>query len=608
MLKVLPRGSKRRKVAGKFKYFIKGIASDIMTNCINMVRKIEDEEDKVTVVIPIYDREDVLKESIESILNQSYTNFELILVCDGSPEATLKIVDTYKDNPKVRIFKFKDNSGNAVRGRNLAITESRGKYIAFQDSDDIADRDRLKLSLVYMKQYNVDIVYGGWKALVDGTRNVDIENGQEIFSPDCDYDLLKEVCVPCQSTVMATVESLKAVGGLKTHMRYREDHELWLRLAYFGYKFKSIPKILTQLRLHENNLELTFKESDDIWIKLMQDEHKKKGLLKPLIAYVTPGCGISGGIAVICQHLNRLKNRGYSVLIITEDDKNSIDWFPNQNVEIMSINKVDFVIDILVATGWTTAYSIEKLNARRKFYFVQSDESRFYKYDSDEYKKAINTYKYNYEYMTEALWIKKWLKDKFNQEAYYVPNGLDENIIYKTEPIEAKSDKIRVLLEGPICIPFKGMEDAFNAIDGLDCEVWCVSSAGKPKKEWHCDRFFEHVPMDEMRMIYSSCDIFLKMSRVEGFFGPPMEMMACGGVCVVGEVTGYDEYIENEYNALVVKQGDVEGAHNAVKRLIEDRDLRDRLRKNGYDTVKKWKWDTTIDTLECIFIERENNL
>lgn len=559
----------------------------------------------ISIVIPVYDRTDVLIESIESILNQSYQNIELIIVCDGSPKETIDIVKKYEVHEKVRVFYYKNNSGNAVRGRNKAIKEAKGKYLAFQDSDDIATSNRLELSLEYINKHNADVVYGGWRAIVDGSREIDIEDGAEVYSPDCDYDMLKEICVPCQSTVMVSLEALRTVGGLKTEMKYREDHELWLRLAYNNFKFKAIPKILTNLRLHESNLELTFKETDDYWYKLMLQEHKTNTYLTPKIAYVIPGCGISGGIAVICQHVNRLLRRGLDVVLISEDDKTSIDWFPNQLVEVLPMSKIPDNIDIVVATGWSTAYTIQNINAKRKVYFVQSDESRFYEKDSKMYKEAWESYKFEYEYMTEAKWIKKWLKDTFGQEAYYVPNGLDEKIIHKTEPIVPKGEKVRVLLEGPIDIPFKGMADAFMAVNDLDCEIWCISSAGRPKPEWKCDRFFEKVPMEQMKFIYSSCDIFLKMSRVEGFFGPPLEMMACGGAVVVGKVTGYEEYIEHEYNALVVNQGDVMGARKAVDKLINDVELRKKLILNGEKTADKWKWEPTIDELEKIFLNKE---
>ena len=83
-------------------------------------------------------------------------------------------------------------------------------------------------------------------------------------------------CVPCQSTVMASRDALIEVGGFNPRMKYREDHELWLRLAYFGYKFKSIKKILTNLRLHKGNLELKYKSNDQYWYNLMLQLYKNK--------------------------------------------------------------------------------------------------------------------------------------------------------------------------------------------------------------------------------------------------------------------------------------------------------------------------------------------
>ncbi|WP_286925030.1 MULTISPECIES: glycosyltransferase [Lysinibacillus] len=557
----------------------------------------------VSVVIPIYDREDVLRESIESILNQTYHNIELILVCDGSPDNTLKIVDEYKNNPKVRIFKFNTNSGNAVRGRNKAIKEARGEYLAFQDSDDIAEPNRIQLSLEYLSKYEVDVVYGGWRAIVEDTRDIDLQDKQEVYSPDCDYEFLKKICVPCQSTVMVRLEPLRIVGGLKTKMRYREDHELWLRLAYHGYKFKAIPEILTNLRLHGGNLELSFKENDDKWEKLTLKEHKIIGKMKPKIGYVVSGTGISGGLAVICQHANQLLERGYDIYIYTEDGTDSIDWFPNLKVQVIPIEKVPDNLDIVIATYWKTAYTIQSIPASKKYYFIQSDESKFFSENSPEYKAALQTYQMNFEFITMAKWIQSWLKETFGKESYYVPNGVDLEIMKPSEPLIPKGDKVRILLEGPIDVPFKGMKEAFEVVKDLDCEVVCVSTAGIPKKEWKCDYLYQNVPMDKMRYIYSSCDILLKMSKVESFCLPALEMMACGNTCVVNKFNGIDEFVMDGVNGKVVELGNIEQAKAALVELINNEKLRKLFSENALKTAEEWNWDKSINELEKIFIE-----
>lgn len=363
-------------------------------------------------------------------------------------------------------------------------------------------------------------------------------------------------------------------------------------------------KLITKYR----ELKVKIKPKKDIKNEIDKNNYiyPKKGN-KPLIAYIIPGCEISGGVAVVCQHVNRLKKRGYNCILITEDQNDCIDWFPNQEVEIYKVVDSPINIDVLVATSWTTAYTLEKIKAKKKFYFVQSDETRFFD-DGDKRKQlAKKTYEMDVEFLTEAKWIQRWLKNNFNKNAYYVPNGIDTNFMYPTMDRYIERKTKRILLEGAIDIPYKGMEDAFKAVDGLDCEVWCVSSSGKPKPEWKCDKFFSRVPIQKMNFIYSQCDILLKMSRVEGFFGPPMEMMACKGACVVGKVSGYDEYIVDGYNALVIEQGNIVDAHNSLKKLLEDNNLRNNLSENGYITATKWEWTYSIDLLEKIYNEKQIN-
>ena len=325
------------------------------------------------------------------------------------------------------------------------------------------------------------------------------------------------------------------------------------------------------------------------------------------IAYITPGCGLTGGVAVICQHATRLKNRGHEVHLLSLEKPYPMDWFPNQTVPVVDINKWHGPLDILVATGWSTAFHLLRIPSTVKCYFVQSDETRFFPEGSLWKHLASLTYYFGVNYLTEARWIQNWLKETFGHSSEVIPNGLDDQIFYPALPLHPKGPRPRVLLEGTISLPYKGMREAFEVVAPLDVEVWCVSSRGAPQKGWKCDRFFEQVPMVDMRRIYSSCDILLKLSRAEGVFSPPMEMMACGGVAVVGRVTGCDEYIIDGYNALVVDPDDVNAARDAVTRLMTDNSLREKLVANGQATGEKWKWEDSIDILERYFTKLLSN-
>ncbi len=563
----------------------------------------------VSVVIPVYDRTDVLRKSINSILSQDFQDFEVLLACDGSPPETLRVIQEYADHPKVRIFSWPENSGGPVRGRNLMIDQARGKYIAFQDSDDLAEPHRLRVCVEALEEGEADVVYGGFRALTEWNedwRDHHLQNGQVVLSPHCNLASLRKLCIPIQGTVMARASALRLVGGLKPEMCYREDHELWVRMAARNYRFRALPKVLSSLRLHSANLELKHYQDSSRWHRKLLEVYGERGPLLPRVAFLLPSLDVSGGVAVVLQYAHRLQMLGHEVMVLTVDDNSQCDWFPYRSFRIVPLSQVrGEVLDVLVATFWTTAPLVQSIQAGRKFYFIQSDESRFYPGDEEKQRLALGTYRLDLEMITVARWLQQWLKDRFDRDAHYLPNGIDNSLFHPAAPLESKGTSPRVLLEGPIDLPFKGMQKAFQAVADLDCEVWCVSSAGRPARRWHCDRFLGKVPHFQMKHIYSSCDVLLKMSEVESFCLPPLEMMACGqGACVIGEVTGIDEYVQDGVNALVVKQGDVTAARRAVQRLIEDPELRRRLIENGLKTAQRFEWDSLTARLQEIFFSR----
>ena len=321
------------------------------------------------------------------------------------------------------------------------------------------------------------------------------------------------------------------------------------------------------------------------------------------IVFVLPGLWISGGIAVVLNHANLLKKRGYDVCIITQDLSTKAPWFEHQEVPIFPMSKIGELlrtgIDILVATGWNSAPTVDLLPARRKFYFVQSDERRFYT-DTGLQAWVGETYRMDFEYITMARFLQEWLKQEFGHETSYVPNGLDTERFKPVEPLAKKTERVRVLIEGPINIPFKGVAEAYEALRGLDCEIWIVSSDGTPPETWQYDTFFEKVPLRDMPRLYSSCDILLKMSTVESFCYPPLEMMACGGVPVILEVSGIEEYAKHEENCLIVKSKDE--AREAVQRLMTDIELYARLQRGGRETAKLWSWERSTDAFERVVL------
>jgi glycosyltransferase involved in cell wall biosynthesis len=332
------------------------------------------------------------------------------------------------------------------------------------------------------------------------------------------------------------------------------------------------------------------------------------------IAYVVPGVGISGGINVILEYAHRLARRGHQVFLLNIDSQVSdASWHPIKGLKIYNLDDIAILryiaaidFDVLVVTGWQTVYEILrlKLRARTFAYFVQCDEILFNPKGSWNARLSSLTYRLPFQYLTISKWLVNWLKTEYGQNAVYVPNRYNPAFVYQTEPLAAKDpDRVRILLEGALHNPWKRMDHAFLAVQGLNAEIWCLSSGGKLQPWQRPHRFFSGVPYDRVGEIMSSCDILVKLSEIEGFFGPPLEMMACGGTAVVSKVPGYDEYIADGINALTVEVGDFRGARAHLARLIEDRHLLERLKRGGAETARAFSdWEESVTEVEEFFL------
>ena len=113
--------------------------------------------DLVSIIMPSYNTGKFIKETINSVLNQTYNNWELIIVDDCSTDDTEKIVNTIKDN-RIKFLKNNTNSGAAI-SRNRAIKEAKGKWIAFLDSDDLWKKEKIEKQIRFMKENHYDFSY-----------------------------------------------------------------------------------------------------------------------------------------------------------------------------------------------------------------------------------------------------------------------------------------------------------------------------------------------------------------------------------------------------------------------------------------------------------------
>ena len=115
----------------------------------------------ISIIVPVYNAGRFIKETIECVLSQSYSDFELLLVDDCSPDDSAEIIKSFTD-PRVKYIKQPENMG-AYAARNRGLEEAKGRYIAFLDADDIWDKDKLKKELEFMQKENAGFVFTGYE-------------------------------------------------------------------------------------------------------------------------------------------------------------------------------------------------------------------------------------------------------------------------------------------------------------------------------------------------------------------------------------------------------------------------------------------------------------
>ena len=115
----------------------------------------------VSIIVPVYNAEKFIKETIESVLSQTYEQFELILVDDISRDNSVKIIESFSD-PRVKLYSLEKNSG-AYAARNKGLEVANGRYIAFLDADDLWVKDKLQREMEFMKEKDAGFVFTGYE-------------------------------------------------------------------------------------------------------------------------------------------------------------------------------------------------------------------------------------------------------------------------------------------------------------------------------------------------------------------------------------------------------------------------------------------------------------
>ncbi len=210
---------------------------------------------QISVITITYNRSQYLKEAIESVLEQSFRDFELLIIDDASTDNTAELVKEYLNrDSRVKYFRNERNLGIG-KSRNIGLQKAAGKYIAVLDSDDVwHDFDKLKKQYNFLEQ-NLDSDY----VLVGGGVVVISEKGDEIeryLEPFADKEIRQHILLEnpfAHSAVLFLKEAALRVGGYDENLKIGEDYDLWLKIGK-EKKFINLADYLIKYRLHSGNV------------------------------------------------------------------------------------------------------------------------------------------------------------------------------------------------------------------------------------------------------------------------------------------------------------------------------------------------------------------
>lgn len=208
-------------------------------------------ETLISVIMSVHNGEAYLKPAIESILSQTFIDFEFIIIDDCSTDDSLKIIQSYTD-PRIVIIKNETNIG-LTKSLNKALAVSKGVYVARMDADDVSLPDRLRIEKTFLDT-NPDIVCVGSSVMITDKHGTLLSTKYPPQKPELlkFYLMVKNQMI--HPSVMFRKDAILAQGGYDETIRFTQDYALWSRLLHARYKFSNIHEPLIRYRSHDTSI------------------------------------------------------------------------------------------------------------------------------------------------------------------------------------------------------------------------------------------------------------------------------------------------------------------------------------------------------------------
>ncbi|MGL5084036.1 MAG: glycosyltransferase [Microcoleaceae cyanobacterium] len=220
----------------------------------------------VSVVIPVYNGEKTIAETIDSVLSQSFKDFELIVINDGSTDKTLEIISQFQD-PRLQVFSY-SNAGLAT-SRNRGIQQAKGEYISFLDADDLWTFDKLEAQVQALNSDPEAAVVYSWTDLIDESSQFLSSDSRASFTGDVYPNILLASFPSNGSNVMVRRQAFAESGRFDESLKAAEDWEMWIQLGA-KYPFAVVPKPQVLYRISQSSMSTKLEQHETESLKVIE--------------------------------------------------------------------------------------------------------------------------------------------------------------------------------------------------------------------------------------------------------------------------------------------------------------------------------------------------
>lgn len=205
----------------------------------------------VSIVVPVFNSEKFITETIQSVKNQTYQNWELLLVNDCSTDKSEQIIREYeKEDKRIILVNLETNSGAAI-ARNTGISSAKGKYVAFLDADDLWDKEKLEKQIKFMKENNYNFTFTGYEFADENGNNL----GKRVNVPkQINYKQALKNTTIFTSTVIFNVDNLGKDLVSMPNVRRGQDTATWWKVLKTGVIAYGVNESLSLYRRSNNTL------------------------------------------------------------------------------------------------------------------------------------------------------------------------------------------------------------------------------------------------------------------------------------------------------------------------------------------------------------------